>query len=80
MAALPPGQPQAGIGHRAPLLPPAAATAGTLRHRRHGKLAASGAAAAAHIGPTGRDGADRGGTGRGLGLKGHRPFPAAGVP
>lgn len=77
MAALPPGQPQAGIGHRAPLLPLAAATPSSLRHRRHGKLAPSGAAAPAHIGPTGRDGA---GTGRGLLLKGHRPFLAAGVP
>lgn len=60
-AALPPGQPRAGIGHRAPLLPRPAATPGSLRHRRHGKLAPSGAAAAAHIGPTGRDGAARGG-------------------
>lgn len=61
MAALPPAQPQAGTEHRAPLLPPGAAALGSLRHGRHGKLVTSGAAAAAHIGSTGRDGAGRGG-------------------
>lgn len=48
-------------GHRASRPAAAAATPGSLRHRQHGKLATSGAAAAAHIGPTGRDGEGRGG-------------------
>lgn len=71
-------RPPAPGGHRAPRPAAATATPGPSGTAATGNLYR--AAAAAHIGLAGRDGAERGGTGRGLRLKGHGPFPTAAGP